>query len=383
MSPEQAQGLTTVNHRSDVWGLGVVLYEALAGVPTYPELGTYQETILKILTDRPPLLSKIAPWVPEGLARVVHDAIEHDVEKRIPDCAVFAASDRATALPEAVMGSTGGWGGRRMGSSANLIDPAFAQQGELPISRPITLGDDTQVVVRASDPGSHGDDDMPSKTMLAAEVVRSTRRERAEGHRRPARLRRAARTSSADVHRRPRCSSRPPGLAPANDGPTTMKSLAIGDSQARVSKPMQPMMAAALTAIGIILFGVVVLALTRSSGVNDAAAARPGEATDASSQPAASEPPPEPPMPRAPRLPRYAATADLPPPPEDEVVAPTSRDRDRWRRARRRYAMASRVAAPPAAACLIGEVRSTCSKATLPDRRPDRARRGSLPRRSL
>src|ERR1700722_4267913 len=46
MSPEQAQALDTVDHRTDVFSLGALLFEAIAGAPYLPERPTYEQTIL-------------------------------------------------------------------------------------------------------------------------------------------------------------------------------------------------------------------------------------------------------------------------------------------------------------------------------------------------
>lgn len=89
MSPEQAQGLE-LDQRSDVWSMGACLYEALAGKPLYDELGTYEQTIIRIVMTPAAPLALIAPWVPRALAEVVDAALVHDVNKRIPDCATFA-----------------------------------------------------------------------------------------------------------------------------------------------------------------------------------------------------------------------------------------------------------------------------------------------------
>jgi serine/threonine protein kinase len=89
MSPEQAQGLS-VDEKTDVWALGLVLYEMLAGRPAYPELPTYEAFIIHLVSHPPDALRKVAPWVPGLLADLVHQAIEHDMAKRIPSCIELA-----------------------------------------------------------------------------------------------------------------------------------------------------------------------------------------------------------------------------------------------------------------------------------------------------
>jgi serine/threonine-protein kinase len=89
MSPEQAQGFA-VDERTDVWALGLVLYEMLAGRPAYPEMATYEQFIIFLVQNPPDPLRLVAPWVPAPLAQVVHQAIEHDLSSRVPNCLEFA-----------------------------------------------------------------------------------------------------------------------------------------------------------------------------------------------------------------------------------------------------------------------------------------------------
>ncbi|HEY8039127.1 MAG TPA: serine/threonine-protein kinase [Polyangiaceae bacterium] len=89
MSPEQAQGFS-VDERTDVWALGLVLYEMLAGRPAYQELPTYEAFIIHLVSHPPDALRDVAPWVPAELAKVVHQAIEHVLEARIATCVELA-----------------------------------------------------------------------------------------------------------------------------------------------------------------------------------------------------------------------------------------------------------------------------------------------------
>ncbi|MBX3190369.1 MAG: protein kinase [Labilithrix sp.] len=82
MSPEQAQGLRTIDHRSDIWSLGVVLYKMLAGQTPHAHVQTLGQVILAICSQAPRPVQELAPWVPPEVARIVHRALQHDPNQR-------------------------------------------------------------------------------------------------------------------------------------------------------------------------------------------------------------------------------------------------------------------------------------------------------------
>jgi tetratricopeptide (TPR) repeat protein len=80
MSPEQARG-EEADARSDVWALGIVMYEMLTG--SVPFRGTYQEATFHAIKHEPlPSLRAARPDVPEALERIVNRALDKDPDKR-------------------------------------------------------------------------------------------------------------------------------------------------------------------------------------------------------------------------------------------------------------------------------------------------------------
>jgi two-component system LytT family response regulator len=80
MSPEQALG-RDVDHRTDLFSLGVVLYEMATARLPFPGT-TPSETMARILSAQPEALARFNYDVPEGLERVVRKCLEKDRERR-------------------------------------------------------------------------------------------------------------------------------------------------------------------------------------------------------------------------------------------------------------------------------------------------------------
>lgn len=99
MAPEQVRR-GPVDGRTDLWALGVLLYEMLSG--RRPFMGDTSATVLyAILEEEPPPLSSLAPSVPPAVAHLVDRLLQKDPVDRFADAASVQAALRARREPEA------------------------------------------------------------------------------------------------------------------------------------------------------------------------------------------------------------------------------------------------------------------------------------------
>ena len=91
MSPEQVREDRTIDERSDVYGLGCVLYEMLTGAP--PFVGrTVTDLVMKILRTPPAPISAVNPAVPPAVERAVERALAKPPADRFPTMRELAAA---------------------------------------------------------------------------------------------------------------------------------------------------------------------------------------------------------------------------------------------------------------------------------------------------
>ena len=106
MSPEQAGASRDLDHRSDLWSLGVVLFQMLAGKKPFE--GDVVQLFVKILTEPIPIVSQIVRNVDPGLVDIVSRCLERDIARRVGSAEELAAMLDRFAQPGAAAPSTSG-----------------------------------------------------------------------------------------------------------------------------------------------------------------------------------------------------------------------------------------------------------------------------------
>jgi serine/threonine-protein kinase len=99
MSPEQCRGAKGVDEKTDVYALGVMMFEMLTGQP--PFVGSaIGELMAKHMYEPPPKVSSLQPQVPDSLASLVDGLLDKDKEKRPTMIALEGLLDALTeSLP--------------------------------------------------------------------------------------------------------------------------------------------------------------------------------------------------------------------------------------------------------------------------------------------
>lgn len=90
MSPEQIQDTKRVDGRSDVYALGIIIYEMLAG--RAPFVGEVHTVMFKHISADVPPLHEYRNDIPEGLEQLLQQTLDKDRDKRTASCAVLKAS---------------------------------------------------------------------------------------------------------------------------------------------------------------------------------------------------------------------------------------------------------------------------------------------------
>src|ERR1700688_1352806 len=120
MAPEQLRG-KGVDHRSDIFSVGAILYEMLTGQRAFRG-ETEVDTITAVLREDPPAINLDEAGIPEAFQQVIHHCLEKDPENRFQ-----SARDLAFAL-DTLANASGGRSRRQSFSStrAKLVPWALA-----------------------------------------------------------------------------------------------------------------------------------------------------------------------------------------------------------------------------------------------------------------
>lgn len=99
MSPEQVRGRADLDERTDVWSIGVVLFELFAGVRPFTG-PSYNDLVVQIATGPVPKLGDVAPAVPAAISALVARALERDPAERMASRELRDAFDELVLRPE-------------------------------------------------------------------------------------------------------------------------------------------------------------------------------------------------------------------------------------------------------------------------------------------
>jgi hypothetical protein len=126
MSPEQMRSARDVDAQTDIWALGVILFELISGRPPF-QADSVTELAIKVNNEPPPAIRSLRPDVPSDLEAVIFKCLEKDRSRRYRNVAELAlallpfAPKRARASVERISGIIAGAG---LSASALAVPPS-------------------------------------------------------------------------------------------------------------------------------------------------------------------------------------------------------------------------------------------------------------------
>lgn len=97
MSPEQARGLKDVDPRTDLWSVGVILWEGLSGGALPFEAEHMGDVLIRIATEDAPSIASIRPDLPEEVVAVIARALQRDRDARFQNAREMREAVRKAA----------------------------------------------------------------------------------------------------------------------------------------------------------------------------------------------------------------------------------------------------------------------------------------------
>ena len=215
MAPEQCEGKTEIDHRADIYSLGVLMFEMLTGKVPFGGDG-YGEIIVKHITMPPPSVRSVVPELPEFMDAILFRALAKDRDQRFQ---TMAELRDALLDPE------------RYASSAPEIGVPEDLSGIARAAAPMARAD-IEARSALQDPGNILDPAAAGRNALGPRRADRDHRQpdpdQAGEPRRPVRRRRLRRAGGLPAARRTSNDnappdSLPPPAAPSSDGPRELQ----------------------------------------------------------------------------------------------------------------------------------------------------------------
>jgi serine/threonine protein kinase len=100
MSPEQINASEDVDHRTDIWSIGVVLYELITGRDAF-EADNIQNILIRILKKEPATIEQHKLGIPRGLQTIITRCLQKDPDRRYRDVMELALALQSYAPSKA------------------------------------------------------------------------------------------------------------------------------------------------------------------------------------------------------------------------------------------------------------------------------------------